>query len=141
MRGGGDMNRQRDVHEELPMPGASYARQIVAWAGNNATATLTLLAALIYATLRLSYSEFYSTLGVAPEDVGLDYAEILGQSAFGAAITLALISLALGAYLVFIPRLFNAVLTVDPALLTAAKETGERKFIIVCLNRLLGVST
>jgi hypothetical protein len=45
---------------------------------------LAALGLLLYAVLRVAYSRFYGELGLAPDDLGLGYIELLVQSAVGA---------------------------------------------------------
>jgi hypothetical protein len=45
---------------------------------------LAVLGLLLYGVLRVAYSRFYGELGLAPDDLGLGYLELLVQSAVGA---------------------------------------------------------
>lgn len=56
-------------------------RGLGSWAGRNLLASLTILGVVLYGLIRLWYQAFYGPFGLAPEDVGLDYAETLARSA------------------------------------------------------------
>lgn len=59
------------------------SRGLAAWLADKPLETLGLLGVLAFGLLRFAYGQFYGRLGVSPEDVGLGYAEILGQAAVG----------------------------------------------------------
>lgn len=53
------------------------------WALENPLSAVTALGLCLYGILRYVYARFYSPLGVKPEEGGLGYGEILGQSVTG----------------------------------------------------------
>jgi hypothetical protein len=53
------------------------------WLADRATVLLTVSGVLIYATMRLTYVQYYGLLGTSTEEVGLGYTQLLGQSALG----------------------------------------------------------
>jgi hypothetical protein len=53
------------------------------WVRQNPVASLTIAGLLLYGSLRLSAGIFYARFGVAPEDVGFGYTELIARSIFG----------------------------------------------------------
>jgi hypothetical protein len=62
--------------------------RIWTWVRQNPVAALTLAGLLLYGSLRLGAGIFYGRLGVAPEDVGFGYPELIARSIFGLGILL-----------------------------------------------------
>jgi hypothetical protein len=54
---------------------------VLAWAGENPLAALTLIGLLFYGFLRFTYVSFYGGLGLDPGEVGLSYRETLARGA------------------------------------------------------------
>jgi hypothetical protein len=73
-------------------------RTLADWVREYQTIALTLLAAVVYADLRLSYYFFYSRMGVSPEEVGLSYFGVLANSAVGFAVMILAIGLLIWIY-------------------------------------------
>jgi hypothetical protein len=59
------------------------AARLLGWVIASPLTALTVAGLVLYGSLRLDYSLFYSRFGLRPEDVGLGYAEILSQSVVG----------------------------------------------------------
>jgi hypothetical protein len=77
-------------------PRKSRAERLAAWAVSQPVVSLTLAGAALYLLVRLGQQLFYEQFGLAPEDVGLGYAETLARAAgFTASIALVIVPVAL----------------------------------------------
>jgi hypothetical protein len=69
------MGRTRRPRPDVP--------EIVTWVTDHGLAALGLIGLVIYGIVRAGHEQFYGQVGLTPEEVGLDQAEILGRAALG----------------------------------------------------------
>jgi hypothetical protein len=85
---------------EVQQPKAKSKSDPRAFLVSNALAIVTVAGVVTYGILRVAYFQFYNNFGLKPEDVGLGYIEVLGQSVTGMIILLLLSSIFLVAFIV-----------------------------------------
>jgi hypothetical protein len=73
-----------DEHARLPAAVAPPEEKTLTDRVTDIRTVLAALGLLLYGVLRVTYSRFYGELGLAPDDLGLGYIELLVQSAVGA---------------------------------------------------------
>jgi len=110
-------------------------RGLLGWLGGNVTAALTICGLVIYGVQRISYDLYYRSLETTPEEVGLGYAQILGQTVVGFLVLLVLAFalaffywLTLGLYVHFART--AAAETAKSARLIRAQTTGGRRNLV-----------
>jgi hypothetical protein len=64
----------------------ALSRRVLEWMRANPGTALTALGFILYGLLRIGYELFYRPFGVAPDEVGFGYGQILSQSATGAVV-------------------------------------------------------
>lgn len=91
MLGANEGQGEEVPERRLPSPGEDRSRSRAKRELSFDVAWLTALGVAIYVALRFPYAVYYDSLGASPEDVGLDYANLLAQSS-GLLVIIALLS-------------------------------------------------